>query len=492
MRKLLLAFASALVLAGAIAIPEFGYFGAASLRQWNYDQSAEAKVLLASLFGGMGTNAGQRTEYTGLQLQTSAQGVPITLMWGKTRIKPNIFWYNDFKAEPQKGKGAGGKGGSKGSGNYTYTAAVMLGLCEGPITGIGAVWADQTMYATGGLAKLNLSICGGMAGPPYGTATQPVWPYLTTNHPTQAIPYAYLAYVSSPDYKLGSSAALPNHNFEVSGPLSTLGDANSADIINDFLTNPQYSIGLPTSSIDATSLAFYRTYCAAQNIFMSPALDSQEQISSIIDRWARLTNTWIFWSGNVLKFVPLGDSAISSGGNNYTPNLTIQYDLTYDDFIATKVRQGSGGSSPSKTGDGGPIQVTRADPADCPNHVKIEVSDRANQYNYAPVEWQDQGLVDQFGQIDAQVTTAHEICDLGIAVTVAQLIGQRSAYIRNTYAFKLGYEFALLEPGDLVSLTDPHIGLDKFPVRIRSLDEDESGYLAVVAEEFPGAVGTAP
>jgi hypothetical protein len=99
--------------------------------------------------------------------------------------------------------------------------------------------------------------------------------------------------------------------------------------------------------------------------------------------------------------------------------------------------------------------------------------------------------VDQFGQIDAQVTEAHEICDLSIAAIVAQLIGQRGAYIRNTYAFKLGYEFSLLEPGDLVSLTDPHIGLNRFPVRIRTIDEDESGNLSIVAEEFPGGIGTA-
>lgn len=454
-----------------------------------------------SFMTGGGTNASAQTKYTGLQLQTSAQGVPRILLWGKTRIAPNIFWYNSFKADKQSSKGAGGKGGSKGSGNYTYTAAVMLGLCEGPIHGIEAIWADQTTYLTGGLAKLNLSICGGMSGPPYGTATQPVWSYLTSNYPAQALAYATLAYVSSPEYKLGSSAALPNHNFEVAGVLAYSmtahgapgGDANFADIIPDFLTNPQYSIGLDLASIDSASLAQYKTYCEAQGLFFSPALTQQEQVSQILDRWASLSNTWIFWSAGKLKFVPLGDSAITANGVTYTPNLTIVYDLTYDDFLATKVRQGSSsGDGSSKTGDGGPIQVTRADPADAPNHVKIEVMDRGNAYNSTPVEWQDQGLVDQFGQIDASTTQAHEICVLSIAETVAQLIGQRAAYIRNTYASKLGYEFSLLEPGDLVSLSDPHIGLNQFPVRIQSIDEDDSGNLSIVAEEFPGAIGTAP
>ncbi len=452
-----------------------------------------------SFLTGGGTAATTPTEYYGIQIQTSAQGVPVILMWGKGRIAPNIFWYNDFQAHKQSGKGAGGKGGGKGSGNYTYTAAVMLGLCEGPILRVEAVWADQTEYyysggTSHGLVKLDLTLFT-------GTESQAVWSYLTSNYPSQAIPYESLCYVCNSNYKLGSSASLPNHNFEVAGPLAYSmvgsgapdGDANPADIVPDFLTNPQYSIGLDSAQIDATSLAFYKTYCTAQGIFLSPVLDTQEQISQTLDRWASLTNTWIFWGAGALKFVPLGDSAITANGVTYTPDLTIQYDLTYDDFIATKVKQGaSSGDGASKTGDGGPVQVTRADPADCPNHVKIEIYDRGNQYAAAPVEWQDQALVDQFGQIDSSVTTAHEICDLGIAGIVAQLIGQRAAYIRNTYAFKLGYEFSLLEPGDLVSLSDPHIGLAAFPVRIQSIDEDESGDLSIVAEEFPGAIGTAP
>ncbi len=134
-----------------------------------------------------GTNATAPTVYTGLNLQTSAQGVPVTLMWGKNRVTPNIFWYNNFQSHKGNGKGGGGKGGAKGSGNYTYTAAVMLGLCEGPIDRIEAGWVDQTEYeATNGeiLVKLGLTLFA-------GTASQPVWSYLTTNYPGQAIPYEF-------------------------------------------------------------------------------------------------------------------------------------------------------------------------------------------------------------------------------------------------------------------------------------------------------------
>lgn len=532
---------------------------------------------MAAIFGN-GTNATKPIRYTQMQVQTSAQGLPVQIVWGAARIAPNLFWYGDFTSTPANSGKGGGKGGSKGGPGYTYTAAVMLGLCEGPLTDmhiaypahfpnantfIGQVWRDQAQLTT--LAKLNLT-------PFSGSAFQPVWSYLSTNHPGQAIAYSSLAYVASPKYNLGYSPSLPDHGFEVfsafagtyvrnaqsftptgttsnmtggslyissdsnfnnqvftfvqglngnlifipgfpgssrgggtltlqsgTGPMSIaysasaasappIYDANPADIIEDFLTNAQYSIGLSASQIDSAGLAFYKTYCAAQGIFLSPVLDTQEQVSQTIDRWASLTNTFIFWSSGVLKFVPLGDSAVNNTGITpnigFTPNLAVAYDLTYDDFVDTGKRDRNGSPAP-------PLKVDRIDPADAPNHVKIEIKDRANGYNAQPVEWQDQGLVDLYGQIDAPVTEAHEVCDLSVAAIVAQLLGQRLAYIRNTYAFTLGAEFSLLEPGDILTLTDPHIGLNRQPVRIRTIDEDEHLNLAVVAEEFPGSLGTA-
>jgi hypothetical protein len=533
---------------------------------------------MAGIFNSGSTNASATPRYTQLQVQTSAQGLPVPIVWGACRLAPNLIWYGDFDSQPAgQGKG-GGKGGAKGGTQYTYSTAVMMGLCEGPLTDmhlnypaqypnantyIGTVWRDQAQLTT--LAKLNLT-------PFQGEADQTTWSYLTTNHPDQAIAYSSLAYVASPKYNLGYSPSLPDHSFELfgafcgsytavaeaftpsgnlpgmqgagaytsgdshfagtqfnylgtwngklvftpgfpgysggSGALTRVNgsgppsiaysgsvvsnppvlDANPADIIADFLTNPQYSIGLSADAIDAESLAFYKSYCAAQGIFISPLLNSQEQMSQTLDRWASLTNTMIFWSEGKLKFVPLGDSAITNTGItpnvSFTPNLAVQYDLTYDDFIDTGKQGGSGNAAP-------PIQVTRVDSADAPNHVKLEVLDRANAYNSQPVEWQDQGLVDQFGQIDSPVTQAHEVCDLTVAVVVAQLVGQRLAYLRNTYAFTLGAEFSLLEPGDIVTLTDPHLGIFRQPVRVRTIDEDDKYNLAVVAEEFPGSLGTA-
>ncbi len=63
---------------------------------------------------------------------------------------------------------------------------------------------------------------------------------------------------------------------------------------------------------------------------------------------------------------------------------------------------------------------------------------------------------------------------------------QRKAYVRNTYKFKLGFRYSLLEPMDIVLLTDATTGLQATPGRITQIEEDDNGELTVSAEEMPG------
>ena len=85
----------------------------------------------------------------------------------------------------------------------------------------------------------------------------------------------------------------------------------------------------------------------------------------------------------------------------------------------------------------------------------------------------------------------HAICDKDVAQQVAQLTLQRALYVRNEYEFKLGWKYVLLEPMDLVTLTDAGLGLDKTPVRIIEIEEDEDGVLKVRAEDFPAGTANA-
>lgn len=418
--------------------------------------------------GLLGTNNRKVVEYTGLKVQTSALNMPIPLVWGKARLAWNLIWQGDFTAHGQNSGKGGGKGGGKGSTSYTYTVAVMLGLCEGVVSAIGTVWSNQS---TTTLAKLGLTLFG-------GTATQAPWSYLTSAHPSQALSYARTAYLASSSLSLGQSPTLPQMDFEVvanlSGTMPGSADANFADIIPDFMTNTIYGMGLASTDIAIRDIGLFKAYQQAQGIFVSPALTTQEKAVDVIDRWAKLANSWIFPSGGQIRFVPLGDSSITANGVLYNPVTSVRYNLTVNDFLGDP-----------------PVKVARIDPADAPNRTIIQITDRALSYNSNPIEYRDQTLFDQYGLRDNSTQQADEIKDAGVGKIVADLIGQRAAYQRNTYSFTLPYKFVRIEPGDLVSITDPNnAAVTSLIVRIKTVQENSDYNLDFTAEEYFGSATT--
>jgi len=354
---------------------------------------------------------------------------------------------------------------------------MILALCEGEVDSVQTVWDSGSSKDTTTLSGLNLTFFDGAPG-------QTPWSYTVSNYPSEARAYPQTAYVASPQFDLGGSASVPTNSFELlrlpfayshSSPgfgSTTAFDCLMSDIINDLLTNTQYGLGLDPG--DLASMTQYANYCRAQGLFFSPLLSSQEDGNSILDRWAQLTNSWIFWSGYQIQFVPLGDVSITANGATYNPETSVAYDIGLEDVISTDP----------------PIKVVRSDPADSYNRLRLQITDRTKAYVTNPVEFKDQTLVDQFGLRDASSVSSDEVCDPDVGSVIAELIGKRNAYIRNTYEFSLSYRYILLLPGSIVTLNDPNIGLTQFPVRIRSISENEEGGLDVVAEEFPGTIGT--
>ncbi len=421
------------------------------------------------------SNAAQIPHYTGLQVQTSSNAVPIQIVYGANKVAPNIMWTGNFRYTTQKAKG--GKGGGQTTG-YDYTCGFALGLSEGPIKNVGMVWNGQT---TTYLWNLSLGLY-------YGTTPQGLYAYESYFFPGAVLNYPGVAYAVTAYFDLGSSPSLPALSFEVFGRLVGSGsyngvDANPALAVQDFLTNSQYGVGFPAGSIDATTLlgggggSSYQAYCNAASLAFSPVLANQETANSILTRWLQLTNTAAVWSGGKLKFIPYGDASVTGNGVTFTPNVTPIYNLTDDDFVHEDGKD--------------PVEVIRSDPFTAKNWVSLEILDRGNHYNAAPVDVWDQNAIELYGLHRESSIAAHEFCDAKVAQTSAQLILQRRLYIRNSYLFKLSFEYCLLEPMDLVTITDVGLGMSNVAVRIVSIEEDEAGILTVAAEEFPGGTATA-
>ena len=80
-----------------------------------------------------------------LRITSSTEGAVIPRLYGRMRIGGNIIWATDFREETKtttQGGGKGGGGSKVKTTEYLYYASFAVALCEGPITGIGRIWAD--------------------------------------------------------------------------------------------------------------------------------------------------------------------------------------------------------------------------------------------------------------------------------------------------------------------------------------------------------------
>ncbi|MGQ1112009.1 phage tail protein [Acinetobacter baumannii] len=425
---------------------------------------------MGGLFGST-TISTTDTRINSMRIQQSAYGLCQPLVYGKTRVAANMFWYGDFKATPHTTvQKSGGKGGGTKTSNttFSYSASLMLGLCENQIKKIGLIWVDKEQYVPKQEGAITLDPIDQLNFELFDGNNNPPWGWLLSKHPEQAINYPYLGYVACANYEMGNSASLSNHNFEVISTITlsdTIDDANPADVIEDFITHPRHGAA---PNLKIADLDEFRTYCRAANLLISPAFTEQRPAYETINEIVEAVNCAVVPSPDGLKIRSFGDSAVSGNGVTFTPDLTPAYHLTDDDFI----------------GDDQPVRVKRSRDTDAFNHCQIEYVNRFNQYNTETVEAKDQANIEMFGLRTQDPVKYDFFCEPKIARHAVQLLLQRKLYVRNEYEFDLGWKYCRLEPMDIVTLTDESLGLDRFPVRITRIEEDQDGLLTVTAEEL--------
>ena len=86
----------------------------------------------------------------GLQLQSTAEGSPMACVFGRDRTAGTIIWAARFKERRVEQSGGGGKGGPS-TFSYSYSLSFAVAICEGPIDGLGRVWADGQVMDMGGV-----------------------------------------------------------------------------------------------------------------------------------------------------------------------------------------------------------------------------------------------------------------------------------------------------------------------------------------------------
>jgi len=289
---------------------------------------------------------------------------------------------------------------------------------------------------------------------------------VSDNH---ALVYPYLAYAAG-YISLGSSNYLTSYGFEVFGK-NIYGSGNLDCepywIIKGLLTDDVFGINYPTDYIG--DLTDYRNYCLASGIFLSLAIDSQSETSEILNNIIKATNSQPVTSQGTLKLVPYGTSTITGNGATYTPDLDPIYSLTDTDFIYDS---------------DDPLKLGTDDTSDIYNFQQLTFKNRADEYADDVVSCEDLACIDDIGLKKADSVTLDCVTTSTIAAIVVQNIAERTIYHRNQYTFKTPYfPFILLDPMDLIEITDEYLGLDCELVRIISMDVGSDKIISFTVEE---------
>jgi len=414
------------------------------------------------LFGGVGgPNAKSLHSYSGLQVQSSASGMVITVIYGQARIPGNLLWYGNFKKHEEES--SAGKGGSMGTVTYSYKTGAIVALCWGEIWQIGTVWRNKkqtTLDDLGAVAYL-------------GTDDQDPDVWLQGYEPAKALSYRRIAYIINSAWKLGNSPDFPVFSFDVYGKFCTepARDINPAVVINDFLSSPLYGPGFSCLA----ALTTFQSYCQAMGFNISPVFDSQKPAASHIGDIVIACNASWRWYNKELDIIPYGDTALDANGAVYTPPTPVA-DLTRDDFLYNEGEA--------------PVKIRRKRRADAYNMVKIEYLERDNQYNPDVAPASDLSAIELYGLRPAPVISSHFFCNADPAMLSAQLTMQRQ-HILNTYQFKLDCRYINLRVMDLVTLTDVGLHLDHQWTRITEMEEDEEYGLTITCEDYLQGIGHA-
>ncbi|AUM73663.1 baseplate multidomain protein megatron [Paracoccus jeotgali] len=164
-----------------------------------------------------------------LRITSATEGAVIPRLYGRMRIGGNIVWATDFREETKTTTQGGGKGGGGGgkvkTTEYFYYASFAVALCEGPITGIGRIWADGKLLDTAGITWRWYP----------GDENQAADPFIAAKMGAVSTPaYRGTAYVVFEDLPLGNYGnRIPQLSFEVFRPLA---DPDTAEGLTQAVT----------------------------------------------------------------------------------------------------------------------------------------------------------------------------------------------------------------------------------------------------------------
>jgi len=265
-------------------------------------------------------------------------------------------------------------------------------------------------------------------------------------------------------------------------------DANPADIIQDLLENSRYGAGIDPSLIDPLTFSSAHAYYLTNGILLSPYFKDRKTALQHIEEICVIADAFLVWSQGLIKLIPRGISQTAY------PITTASYVRMGSTQIGKATASGGPTVSSTAASRRGAIgtmrhQVTRQGVNEIVNRVIVAYTRRNDEYNPDSEEWKDDWMIqnDEGQEVDL---AADAICTAQLARQVGQRFLWTRSFNRLNAKVPIGPQDQVVEPGDIVSWTDPTFGFTGKLMRVMAVSEDKDARLLLdLIEENPTILG---
>lgn len=134
--------------------------------------------------------------------------------------------------------------------------------------------------------------------------------------------------------------------------------------------------------------------------------------------------------------------------------------------------------------DGACVAFSRKDSSEVYNRFTVEFCNRSNSYENETVSYELSNDISKTGLRQMSTQNALYFYTKERAVKVCQMLARKNERERNKYTIKLDWAYCILEPGDLITLTDPIIGLSKQIAMVDTVTEAKDGSITVECLQY--------
>lgn len=350
-----------------------------------------------------------------IRLQGAQQGSPIPIVYGRNRTAGTIIWATGL-IETSTTSTSGGKGGGGGvtTTEYSYTTSLAILVCEGTITKIRRIWANEKViydWRTGG-------------SPTYESFLDPskVRVYLGNQTTADAaieadkgvgnVPahkgMAYVVFEDLPLAEFGNQ--IPNFTFEVESA-----HANLKIALEDLASR----IGLSSTDYDFSAVVGYPT--------RGMLIGARTEAGRVMEAFAKANFFEIVESEGKIK------SVIRNGNSVLT--------IPSDDIGAAEY----GDTETARY-----VETTRAEETELPREFVVAYQSEAIDF----LQWtQVARRTVRWSENQEQVSFPMSLADAYARYLADAFLMERWAS-RSRHKFTVPYKYLRLDPGDVVTIPD--------------------------------------